>query len=468
MSTKLKIHNVKPRQRFLAGRLVLFIFLAVGMVGWPTTSAQAAGIITHTEIVKRAYNKLDKAAYPELATLINSYRGTVNYGSMFPDWGMAVDKRYKLGGRQQGDNTDYNNLSEDAHDTNPVMNWDRNKPDNTSYAPFRSKLAAALLPTFRRSTRTEDDKKAIAFLFGVIAHQEADGLWHINDRNQRGYGKRWGESADPLIEVYADDHVYDSSNTIDWSFLPSQEIITAYRKDIESDKNKVSDTMLSTGRDTQRMQYSAQGGYSYAPPCYLLFLLPGWVGLAISITECALYVSSIPFSIEDYVPGGLQDGARQTARVWQQAWEWLSTYTPYTEVNLSSQPPNGANVEEFWYTQPVNITLSGTDMVNGQINPKLDDIALIDTAPFETFYSINGGPAIKYTQPLNFDSDGIYQISYHSVDSFGNSGSVENLTIKVDMDPPISTPTQSPVASYWCKTSKIPSVEGDPKRFAPS
>ena len=125
MSTKLKIHNVKPRQRFLAGRLVLFIFLAVGMVGWPTTSAQAAGIITHTEIVKRAYNKLDKAAYPELATLINSYRGTVNYGSMFPDWGMAVDKRYKLGGRQQGDNTDYNNLSEDAHDTNPVMNWDR-------------------------------------------------------------------------------------------------------------------------------------------------------------------------------------------------------------------------------------------------------------------------------------------------------------------------------------------------------
>jgi hypothetical protein len=89
------------------------------MVGWPATTGQAAGVITHTEIVKRAYeNNLVKGAYPELAALINTFRGIVNYGAMFPDWGMAVN--ILKSGVKEGDQTNYGDLAEGAHDTAAV------------------------------------------------------------------------------------------------------------------------------------------------------------------------------------------------------------------------------------------------------------------------------------------------------------------------------------------------------------
>ena len=78
-------------------------------------------------------------------------------GAMFPDW------QYALGAAQLP-----------GYDENEVAHWD----------PFRDALTAELLAVFKRlpaspDTVSDEDGKAIAFLFGLIAHQEADNPWHF-------------------------------------------------------------------------------------------------------------------------------------------------------------------------------------------------------------------------------------------------------------------------------------------------
>jgi hypothetical protein len=120
-----------------------------------TTQGRAAGLITHAEVVDRAIELLDEQAYPDLVEMLKEYQEVVNYGSMFSDWAFTIFD---------------SNLSEVAHDTCGL-------PYCSTHG-FRDALAAYLVPAFR-NPQSEDDRKAIAFLFGLIAHQETDNPWHF-------------------------------------------------------------------------------------------------------------------------------------------------------------------------------------------------------------------------------------------------------------------------------------------------
>ena len=78
--------------------------------------------------------------------------------------------------------------------------------------------------------------------------------------------------------------------------------------------------------------------------------------------------------------------------------------------------------------------------MNGQVHPNPNNDVLFNSKPFETFYSINGGEYITYTQSLNIDSAGTYKIAYYTVDLMENRSAEENVIITIDTTPPPQNP----------------------------
>ena len=150
------LHHCGMRHPFPLARNVLCVLLVVATLGEPTVS-QAEGIITHDAIIQRAIDLIDEGAYPGLTDLLNEYSEVVNYGAMFPDWAFAM-----------GDG----NLAEVPHDTAAGQQG--------KIGPFRAALTANLLRSFR-DPGSEDDRRAIAFLLGLISHDDADIPYHFGD-----------------------------------------------------------------------------------------------------------------------------------------------------------------------------------------------------------------------------------------------------------------------------------------------
>ena len=72
-----------------------------------------------------------------------------------------------MGYGRPADQDYWGHLAQDAHDP-----------------PFRAALMNQLLPTFRRLPGSDDDRRTITFMLGVIAHNEADNPWHFNSNNR--------------------------------------------------------------------------------------------------------------------------------------------------------------------------------------------------------------------------------------------------------------------------------------------
>jgi Zinc dependent phospholipase C len=149
--------------RFPRTRLVLCVMAAVLAVSGLTTTAQACGVIAHHHIAEQAVTRLDHPDYSELASILNSYPGQLTYGAVFPDWGSAWawwDVKVMNKDPNSPEVIEHNNMSEDAH-----------------WPEFEAAYLQALLPTLG-NPYSVDDKKAIAFTFGLIAHNEADYAFH--------------------------------------------------------------------------------------------------------------------------------------------------------------------------------------------------------------------------------------------------------------------------------------------------
>ncbi|GEM_PF-5335350 len=87
-----------------------------------------------------------------------------------------------------------------------------------------------------------------------------------------------------------------------------------------------------------------------------------------------------------------------------------------------------------WYISAVNISFTVTD-----------------NSSTTTWYSTDGGATWHtYTSPINLTTSGTYTISYNSTDIVGNTETTHTLTIKVDVDMPVTTITPvGPGASGW-------------------
>lgn len=134
-------HKFASKIVFLSILLAL-MFSAVGVV-----PAEAAGNFTHPEVARMALGLLPAS---ELATLLNTYQGYVLAGSVFPDWGYGVEPHA----------TTYGYYSDVAH------LW---------------QFSAVYLDYFNRTYSppySDEAKKSLAFLFGVLSHQTADAPFH--------------------------------------------------------------------------------------------------------------------------------------------------------------------------------------------------------------------------------------------------------------------------------------------------
>jgi len=383
----MKTLDSRLRWRFTAARLVLCVILVATTTLGLTTPGRAAGIITHAEVDERAIELLDEQAYPDLVNMLKEYREVVSYGSMFPDWAFTIFDA---------------NLTEVAHDTCGL-------PDCSTHS-FRDALAAYLIPAFR-NLQSEDDRKAIAFLFGLIAHQETDNPWHFpQSGSPLGFesaislkNAKLGTVLEFVTELFVARDLLEFKNIPEF-WYPADALLAAYK---DAGKGDMSVDDLNVGKDRQSVQYYAEIVAAFIDP-------PKFH-----------WITDLPFILflETYPFGGLNDGAEHTAEAWQQTWDWLNTYTPVTSISLSPAQPDG---NDDWYSQSVEISLNASDNFNGWIN----------TEPFVTMYSLNGGGPQEYNGPFMISSQGINDISFYSVDSMGNSEVPQlSLTIKIDQPP---------------------------------
>jgi hypothetical protein len=303
MVVTLKTFKSGLRWRFPAARLVLCVILVATTTLGQTTPGKAAGIITHAEVVERAIELVDKQAYSDLVDLLNEHREVVIYGSMFPDWAFTIFDAA---------------LTEVAHDTCHTL--------NCSTHSFRDAFAAQLVPAFR-NPQSEDDRKAIAFLFGLIAHQETDNPWHFSvpgsplafESAISLQNAKLGSAAEFVTELLVIRNFLGIKHIPEF-WYPEDALVATY-KDLGVTDLTVED--LKVGKDRQAAQY-------YAEIYAAFFVLPKFWGII-----------DLPFIffLEAYPSGGLNDGAERTAEAWQQTWDWLSTYKPVTSNSLSPARP---------------------------------------------------------------------------------------------------------------------------------
>jgi hypothetical protein len=359
----------------------LALCMLVAIAGRPSAS-QAAGIITHDLITQRAINRINEESYPGLADLLNDYPEVVNYGAMFPDWAYAL-----------GDG----NLAELAHDTAAGQSG--------AIGPFRAALTANLLHSFRNPT-SQDDRKAVAFLLGLISHDDADIPYHFGDGTGLGLQPLAEQAGIRHMDFELGSDLYLAptlSSGVDW-FLPLGALLAAYKTLDPNDDYHVNATKLRIGRVIHQGQYILESAAALVvDPC-----------LAFGHGECKEESKEFYQLIESYPAGGLQHCAGRTTKGWQDTWDWLSSYTPVTTMTLSpALPGDDTGLDR----QPITVTLSATDNFHGWI----------DTGPFETMYSLDGGATwLTYTGPFVIPPDGVSRFSVYSIDSLGNRETVQS------------------------------------------
>jgi hypothetical protein len=91
---------------------------------------------------------------------------------------------------------------------------------------------------------------------------------------------------------------------------------------------------------------------------------------------------------------------------------------PVTTCTLNPPEPNGLN---GWYVSDVEVTLNATDDMSG-VNA--------------TYYRIDGGLWMTYTEPFNVTYDGEHTLQYRSVDNAGNVEDWKSVEFKIDQTPP--------------------------------
>jgi large repetitive protein len=103
-------------------------------------------------------------------------------------------------------------------------------------------------------------------------------------------------------------------------------------------------------------------------------------------------------------------------------------------VDMDSEAPvTVSNIEDKWYQDGLKVELTATDDFSGVE---------------KTFYSVDGS---EFTEGTGFtlEADGVYEVSYYSVDRAGNAEEVKKEKVKVDGEAPETTDNAS---DSWYKT----------------
>lgn len=379
---------------------VLMCLLIVGTaLGAAPAPAQASGPFTHNEVVRLAMGGGYGAFSPALRNLLTTYPGAVESGSIFPDWGMAVNLLEK---------DKYDDLAEMAH-----------------WPGFVDGYIKYIKQNFTPPYDDVNELKTFAFLYGVIAHQAADNAFHYEyipiaqktepaDIQLDQWDHKDIEAAVDALNI-AKKYLVFIGYSIDW-YLPTDAILFAYKDMIAPD---LSLAELNSGWDTYKFRSIAQMTLEFSLYPNEIFLMR--YGFPNPLNPPRLVWT--PLTYFNYPDGGTEDQARHSVTKWAETW---AMWKPMTTASLSPATPDGKN---GWYRQPVTVTLSASTYFTGSYSP----------GPLTTKYSLDGGEPQVYTAPFTISSDGAHQLTYFSVDTEGNSEVAKTLAINIDMTPPTIT-----------------------------
>ncbi len=274
--------------RLSAARLALCVLLALAATGGLSAASSACGAATHHVIVDLAYDAVDKQAYPTLGLMIGAFPDAADGGAIFPDYGYGYLLCADAACQQY-----YRDMAEDAHG-----------------AAFIKAYLEQVRGLFRQP-RSDDDRRTVMFLFGLIAHREADNPWHFGVGSAAGFlseAMRIDGNNESTVEIGSDIFVsndYSEGSYSDTWFFPMDAIRAAYR----AIGHEVTDTSLTIGLVQLAALHSSTKSIAWA-------------------SEWA-YKLDLPWTHDNllsYPVGGMQDGANHTALAWQQAWDELSTW----------------------------------------------------------------------------------------------------------------------------------------------
>ena len=188
---------------------------------------------------------------------------------------------------------------------------------------------------FRRHSSNEADLKAISFLFGVIAHNEADNPWHFGDGSSDPAFLTAALGADPddneqIVEEGADVFCIfeygEGGLEAAWDF-PVETVRAAYS---------------ALGHDVPAL--GLQQGLDMVAAYHTYIKAATW------LTYWGYQVDLVwtHNNLATYPVGGMQDAANHSAIAWQQAWDELGTYRLFLPSigrdSMSSAMWYGANL----------------------------------------------------------------------------------------------------------------------------
>jgi hypothetical protein len=120
----------------------------------------------------------------------------------------------------------------------------------------------------------------------------------------------------------------------------------------------------------------------------------------------------------------------------------LDSVAPTTSASVAPASPDLAN---GWYGSSPSVTLSASDATSGLAS---------------TRYSIDGGASQAYTGPFA-TAEGSHTVSYWSTDNAGNQETAHTLTVKVDLNAPVTTATLTPAIHNGWYASPTLTLTGD-------
>ena len=231
-------------------------------------------------------------------------------------------------------------------------------------------LTANLLHPFR-NPGSEEDRRAIAFLLGLISHDDADTPYHFGDDTGPGLQPLTQQAGIPhwAFELGSDLYLAPAlTYGAEW-FLPEKALLTAYQTLDPNNVYHMNVAKLRFGRAAHQVQYTLEKAAAVVvDPSLVVGTEAGREKLRGSFSPSWRSTRRAGWST---APAASPGSGRMT-------WDWLSTYTPVTTISLSPAQPNS---DDGAYRQPVTVTLSATDNFDG----------LIATGPFTTMYSLDGG-----------------------------------------------------------------------------
>ena len=317
------------KHRFASKIVILSVLLALMFSAVGVAPAQAAGIYTHSVFVERGIERLTAyGGYSELVDILNTYPAVVNYGAMFPDttyagidddWGEMLHDTGTL-------RSNYSKFLQFLADKGYTYNWDLQAgwykefledPAYTSAIPeFRAALMAQVLDHFNNNPRSAEDEKMIAFLFGLIAHQEADTPWHWNCDDPNWRGLECAASADLGLNEYQLEMTvkyFHGGNSADFSYVDTvYNTILAASDATGSRRPYCHSTCVAFPDDPIRT-----GNFNLSAFWAVPAVPPGWPWEWAGFNDW----------VYNHVPGGIYDGGALVVGAWMQTWDLLNNYT---------------------------------------------------------------------------------------------------------------------------------------------